>query len=67
MKLKCRHCGTIVDRDMRQKSSKHFMTKRGYRSYCEHTGKDTFLTPIKRVPEAHAVILPGLSRTERAK
>lgn len=43
MKFKCRHCGAITFRDMRLKISKLFMTKRGYKSYCDKFGKTTYL------------------------
>lgn len=43
MKLKCPACKCVVIRDMRTKMNKGFMTKRGYRSYCETKGKDVFL------------------------
>lgn len=43
MKFKCSACKCVVIRDMRLKISKYFMTRRGYKSYCETTGKDVFL------------------------
>lgn len=46
MKFICPHCKEIVERDMRLKVSRMFMTKRGYRSYCEETGKDVVMKPL---------------------
>ena len=48
MKFRCRHCGMIFVRDMRFKISKLFMTKRGYKSFCEETLRHTFLVPVKK-------------------
>ena len=45
-KFKCNACGMVIIRDMRLLINKYFMTKRGYRSYCEKTGKDVFLKKI---------------------
>ncbi len=46
MKFKCNACGKIKNVDMRYNISKYFMTKRGYRSYCEKTGRDVFLKKV---------------------
>lgn len=32
---------------MRTKTNKAFMSKQGYQSYCDETGKDVFLKSIK--------------------
>jgi hypothetical protein len=45
--FKCRHCGAKVKRDLRDRFAKTFLTKRGYRSWCEKTGKDTFLIRVR--------------------
>lgn len=45
MKLWCKHCKSIIVRDAREKAFKLFMTKRGYKSYCEKIGKDIYLKP----------------------
>ncbi len=47
MKFICIHCGKIVERDLRKIENKSNMTKRGYKSYCEKTDRDTFLVPFK--------------------
>lgn len=49
MKLYCRHCKKIIIRDMRLNAHKSQMTKRGYRSYCETTGKTTYLIPTNKI------------------
>jgi len=41
MKLYCKHCKKIIIRS--KKDVDRLMTKRGYKSYCEKTGKNTFL------------------------
>lgn len=46
MTLKCRHCGAVIKRDAREVIFKMFMTKRGYRSYCEKINKITFLKKV---------------------
>jgi len=40
-------CKKIVDRDMRFKSNKAFLFKRGYKSFCTAAGKEVFLKPVK--------------------
>jgi hypothetical protein len=47
MKLQCPACKQIIKRDMREKISKLFMTKRGYKSYCDQTGRNVFLKEVK--------------------
>jgi len=48
MKLYCKHCKRVQERDMRLLCSKAFMTKRGYKSYCEKTGRNTLLVPYNK-------------------
>ena len=47
MKFKCRHCGKITNKDLRETIHKYFMTKRGYRSCCDIAGVNTFLVPMR--------------------
>lgn len=49
MKFYCPACKQIVKRDMRSKLGRSFMTKRGYKSYCDEAGRVVFLKPIKPV------------------
>jgi hypothetical protein len=46
-KFQCRHCGLIWHRDLRLKENKIHMTKRGFKSYCSETGKNTLLKQLK--------------------
>ena len=47
MKFYCKYCKLIIVRDMRQKANKIFMTKKGYKSYCDYGKSDVFLQPLK--------------------
>ncbi len=47
MTIYCHHCKKTVFRDMRLKVSKMVMTKRGYKSYCEDTGRAVCLNVKK--------------------
>jgi hypothetical protein len=46
MEFKCRHCKKIITRDESDPIFSKFATKRGYKSTCENTNKDTFLIPL---------------------
>jgi hypothetical protein len=46
-KLYCKHCKRIINTDMRSKINKKNMTKRGYKSFCEKTGKRVFMVPYQ--------------------
>lgn len=46
MKFKCRLCKKTHNRDMREKMSKYFKSKRGYLTWCEKFGKYTYMKPV---------------------
>ncbi len=47
MKLYCKYCKTIVNKDARERDFKIFMSERGYKSFCEKTGKNSYLKKVK--------------------
>ena len=47
MKFKCPACGKILNRDMRGRCEKSFLTKGGkYRSLCGKTDRDVLCVPM---------------------
>jgi hypothetical protein len=52
MKLICPKCKKVVIRDAREKIFKAFMTKRGYKSWCEKYDCYTYLKPITKTNPA---------------
>ena len=40
MKFICPGCKSTLKRDMRKQENKHFLTKNGYKSYCDFKQKD---------------------------
>lgn len=50
MKFKCPKCKKIIQRDGRETLTKHNLTKRGLKTYCEETSKDVIAPLYKSNP-----------------
>ena len=50
MKLYCPKCKKTITRDARLRATKAFITAKGYKTFCEKTGKNVFLKIPNQTP-----------------